>query len=134
MPGERLRRWARAARRDALAVYLAARDPRVPWYAKALAAATAAYAFSPIDLIPDFIPVLGHLDDLVLLPLAVALVVRLIPPEVMADLRAEAERRMSAGRPRSLIAAAAVVVLWCALVLAVAVAVFAVLGDTGPRP
>ena len=71
----RLKEWARALRRDAHAVYLAAFDPRVPWYAKALALGVAAYAFSPIDLIPDFIPVLGLLDDLIIVPLGIALVV-----------------------------------------------------------
>jgi len=75
----RLKQWARALKRDVLALYLAARDPRVPWYAKALALVTAAYALSPIDLIPDFIPVLGYLDDLILLPGLIWLTVRLIP-------------------------------------------------------
>ena len=69
---QRLKDWARLIRRDAVALYLAARDPRVSWYAKALAVLIAAYAFSPIDLIPDFIPVLGYLDELILLPLAIA--------------------------------------------------------------
>src|SRR5690349_22905071 len=87
----RWRDWARTIRRDAHALYLASRDPRVPWYAKALAVAVAAYALSPIDLIPDFIPVLGYLDDLIIVPLGIALVVRLIPPDVMAQHRATAE-------------------------------------------
>ncbi len=109
---DRLKRWAAAARRDVLAVYLAARDPRVPLPAKLLAAATAAYALSPIDLIPDFIPVIGYLDDIILLPLAVMLVVRLIPDDVMADLRKQADRRLSQPRPRSLIAAVVIVAVW----------------------
>jgi uncharacterized membrane protein YkvA (DUF1232 family) len=95
-----------------LALYLARRDPRVRWYVKMLAVATAAYALSPIDLIPDFIPVLGYLDDLVLLPLAILLVVRLVPPEVMADLRAEAERRLTGDRPRSMAGAVFIVMVW----------------------
>src|SRR5215471_19208344 len=77
----RLRGWAALIKRDVHALYLAARDPRVPWYAKALAAVVAGYALSPIDLIPDFIPVLGYLDDVILVPLGIVLVVRLIPPE-----------------------------------------------------
>ena len=88
----RLRQWARATKRDLLALYLAARDPRVPWYAKVVAACVAAYAFSPIDLIPDFVPVLGHLDDAVIVPLGILLALKLVPADVMADLRAEAER------------------------------------------
>jgi uncharacterized membrane protein YkvA (DUF1232 family) len=110
----RLSAWARRAKRDVLALRLGARDPRVPWHAKALAAATAAYALSPIDLIPDFVPVLGYLDDALLLPALVVMTVGLIPAPVMADLRAEAERRMAEPRPRSRAGAAAVVLLWIA--------------------
>jgi uncharacterized membrane protein YkvA (DUF1232 family) len=84
----KLKQWSRMRRRDAHAICLAARDPRVPWYAKALAIAVAAYAFSPIDLIPDFIPVLGYVDDLVIVPLGIALVMKLIPAELMAEHRA----------------------------------------------
>jgi uncharacterized membrane protein YkvA (DUF1232 family) len=83
----RWKQWARAIKRDAHALYLAARDPRVPWYAKADAIAVAAYAASPIDLIPDFIPVIGYLDDLIIVPLGIALVIKLIPPEIMAEHR-----------------------------------------------
>jgi len=109
----RLKGWARAVRRDAHALYLAARDPRVPWYAKALALAVAAYALSPIDLIPDFIPVIGYLDDLVLIPLGVLLVVKLIPREVMEEFRARAEAAQD--RPVSRAAAAVIVGIWLAL-------------------
>jgi uncharacterized membrane protein YkvA (DUF1232 family) len=98
-------------RRDALTLYLAAGDARVPWYAKVLAALVAAYAFSPIDLIPDFIPLLGLLDDAILLPLGILAVIRLIPPVVLADLRAQAERRLSA-RPSGHVGAVIVMVLW----------------------
>ena len=107
----RLKKWAKDVKRDVLALYLAARDPRVPWYAKALAALVAAYALSPIDIIPDFIPVLGYLDDLILLPLGIAAVVRLIPDEVMADLRSQAEERILT-QPRSWVGASVVVLLW----------------------
>lgn len=115
---ERLVRWAKALKRDVLAVWLAARDPRVPVLAKLLAACVAAYALSPIDLIPDFIPVLGYLDDLILVPLGLWLVIRLIPREVMADLRLKAEA--IAARPRSPAGAAIVVVIWLAAVAALA--------------
>lgn len=107
----RLRRWARTVKRDVKALYLATRDHRVPWYAKAAAACVAAYALSPIDLIPDFVPVLGYLDDLILVPLGILLVVKLVPPAVMAELRAEAERRQGE-RPVSGIGAAAIVGVW----------------------
>ena len=108
---ETLRRWARALKREVVALALAARDPRVPWYAKTVAAGVAAYALSPIDLVPDFIPVLGQLDDLILVPLGIALAIRLVPPGVMAELRASAAR---AERRASLAGAAAVVALWLA--------------------
>jgi membrane protein DedA with SNARE-associated domain/uncharacterized membrane protein YkvA (DUF1232 family) len=85
--GARLRRWAESLRRDVYAIYLAARDPRVPWYAKAAALLVAAYAVSPIDLIPDFIPVLGHLDDMILVPLGVLLAARLIPDPLLEEHR-----------------------------------------------
>jgi len=110
-------------RRDILALYLAVRDPRVPWYVKALAAATAAYALSPIDLIPDFIPVLGYLDDVIVLPALIALTVRLIPLDLMAELRQEAEARLAGQRPRSRAGAVLVITLWLA---AIALAVWLV--------
>jgi uncharacterized membrane protein YkvA (DUF1232 family) len=84
------RSWARNIKRDVLAVWIAARDPRTPWYAKALATAVAVYALSPIDLIPDFIPVLGYLDDLILVPIGIVIVIRLIPADLMAEFRREA--------------------------------------------
>src|SRR3954452_20245450 len=89
--------WARAIRRDVHALWLAARDPRTPWYAKAFALAIAAYALSPIDLIPDFIPVIGYLDEMILLPLAIMLATRLVPPDLMAEHRAAATRAQ--GKP-----------------------------------
>jgi len=82
-----LRIWARTIKGDVIAVRIAARDPRVPWYAKAVAGAVAAYALSPIDLIPDFIPVLGYVDDLVIVPVGIALTVRLIPGDLMMEFR-----------------------------------------------
>lgn len=108
---DRIKTWARALKRDAYAVYLAARDPKTPWYVKVLAAAVAAYAFSPIDLIPDFIPILGYLDDLILVPLGIWLVVSLIPEQAMAEYRARASEVMQ--RPHGgKIAAIAIIVIW----------------------
>ena len=108
---DRLKKWAQNVKRDILALYLAARDPRVPWHAKALAALVVDYAFSPIDIIPDFIPVLGYLDDLVVLPLGIKVAIRLIPDDVMADLRRQAEERMLT-RPRSAVGAVIVILVW----------------------
>jgi uncharacterized membrane protein YkvA (DUF1232 family) len=105
--------WARRLKRDVVALWLAARDPRVPWPAKAVAGMVAAYALSPIDLIPDFIPVLGYLDDIVIVPLGIWLALRLIPPSLMEELRREAARRVA--RPVSRIAAASIVATWLAL-------------------
>jgi uncharacterized membrane protein YkvA (DUF1232 family) len=102
--------WARGLRRDAHAVYLAAHDPRVPWYVKALAIAVAGYALSPVDLIPDFIPVLGYIDDLIIVPLGIALVVSLIPNEVMAEYRTKADAAEQ--RPRSRGTAIIIVAIW----------------------
>ena len=92
---------ARELRLQSYALFLACRDPRTPWYAKAIAAAVAAYAFSPIDLIPDFIPVLGYLDDLVIVPLGIALAIRLIPREVLEDCRREARKKFDGRKPVS---------------------------------
>jgi uncharacterized membrane protein YkvA (DUF1232 family) len=108
----RLERWADAITRDVVALSLAGRDPRVPWYAKALALAVAAYAFSPIDLIPDFIPVLGLLDDLVIVPLGILLVIKLVPPGIMAEHRTRAAVLREI--PRGTVAAMAVVTIWIA--------------------
>jgi uncharacterized membrane protein YkvA (DUF1232 family) len=112
-PAVRLADWARSIRREVRAVYLASRDPRTPWYAKALAIGVAAYALSPIDLIPDFIPVLGQLDELVILPLGVWLVVRMIPAEVMEQHRAAAI--LDERQPRSIAGAIAIVAIWLLL-------------------
>jgi uncharacterized membrane protein YkvA (DUF1232 family) len=108
----RIKTWARSLKRDAHAIYLASRDPRVPWYAKALAIAVAAYALSPIDLIPDFIPVIGYLDELLILPLGIWLVVSLIPNDVMAEYRASASE--AGQRPVSRAGMAAIIGLWIA--------------------
>ncbi len=113
-----LRRWARSLRADALTLWIAARDGRTPTVAKLLCAAAAAYALSPIDLIPDFIPVLGWLDEALLLPLAIWAARRLIPRPLLAEFRAEADRRSD--RPVSRAGAAAVLLCWFALALGLA--------------
>ncbi len=107
-----LKAWALGLKRDVVALWVAAGDARIAWYVKALAGAIAAYALSPIDLIPDFIPVLGYVDDLLILPAGIWLAIRLIPPALMAEFRDEADRR--AERPRSYIAAILVLIIWTA--------------------
>jgi membrane protein DedA with SNARE-associated domain/uncharacterized membrane protein YkvA (DUF1232 family) len=108
--GARVRDWARGLRRDVYAIYLAAGDPRVPWYAKAVALLVALYAVSPIDLIPDFIPVLGHLDDVILVPLGVLLAARLIPGELLDEHRRAAAAM--AERPTDWRVGALFVAIW----------------------
>ena len=107
---KRVKQWARIVKRDVYAVYLASRDPRVPWYTKALAISVTGYALSPIDLIPDFIPVFGLIDDAIIVPIGILLAVRLIPPDVMAEHRAAALAAQS--RPASKIGAASIVAIW----------------------
>jgi uncharacterized membrane protein YkvA (DUF1232 family) len=107
----RLKQRARALKNEALAVYLAARDPRTPWYAKALIFFVVAHTFSPIDLIPDFIPVLGYLDDLIITPGGLWLAVRMIPAEVLAEARITAASQ-DIDRSVGTIGAAIIVLLW----------------------
>lgn len=108
---DRLKAWARGVKRDVVALWLATRDPRVPWYAKAVAALVAAYALSPIDLIPDFIPVLGYLDDVIIVPLGILLAARLIPTNVMGELRVKAAEYK---KPKSTAGLVMVVLIWVA--------------------
>ncbi|GAB1579744.1 YkvA family protein [Bordetella petrii] len=114
------RAWAARLKRDALTLWFAARHPRTPWYAKALGAFVVAYALSPIDLIPDFIPVLGFIDDALLLPALIWLAVRLTPPDVLAACRAQAAEWLASSRqsPRSRAGAIVIVALWLAAGLA----------------
>ncbi|MEO7384293.1 MAG: DUF1232 domain-containing protein [Novosphingobium sp.] len=108
----RLRAWARRLKVDIVVMWLAARDPRVPLHAKLLAGLVAGYALSPIDLIPDFIPIVGLLDDLLLVPLGIWLVLRLIPPELLAELRLAAREQKWPGPARK--AALLIVGFWLA--------------------
>lgn len=112
---ETWKRWARGLKIETYALYLAYRDPRVPWYARLFAAGVVAYAFSPIDLIPDPIPVLGYLDDLILIPLGVALALRMIPPSVLAECRQQARTAMAEGKPTNWLAAGVIIALWLLL-------------------
>ena len=108
---------ARQLKAETYALYLAYRDPRVPWHARLFAACVVGYAFSPLDLIPDFIPVLGLLDDLILVPLGIALALRMIPPPVMTDCRERVRAELAAGKPTNWVAAGIVVAVWALLAL-----------------
>ncbi len=110
-----LKQRARHLKAETFALYLAARDPRTPWYAKLLVAGIVAYAFSPIDLIPDFVPVLGYLDDLILIPIGIALAIKLVPHQVLAECRARAQETTQNGKPVSRVAGAVIVVIWLVL-------------------
>ena len=122
MASNKIKTWAavwknraKALKRETFALYLAYRHPLTPWYAKVWAGAVAAYAFSPIDLIPDFIPVLGYLDDLVLVPLGITLALKMTPPEVMAECRSKAETAFAEGKPVNWAAAAVIALVWLGL-------------------
>ena len=118
MAFEKIKNWARTLSRDVVTLWIAARDPRTPIGAKVVAAAVAAYALSPIDLVPDFIPVLGYLDDLLLVPVGIFIALRLIPPALLAEFRDMASFRE--GKPNSAAGAAAIVILWLLSLAAVA--------------
>jgi len=107
---DKAKKWAKDLKRDTVALWIAARDPRTPVAAKIVAAAVAAYALSPIDIIPDFIPVLGYLDDVLIVPLGILLAIKLVPTPLMAEFRDAAARRES--RPVSRAGLAAIVTVW----------------------
>jgi len=109
---ERLKSRARLLKRDAYALYIIARDPRVPWYARVFLGLVVAHTFSPLDLIPDFVPVLGYLDDLIITPLGIALALKMIPAEVMTEARRQSEELMRQGKPISRAGAVLVIAVW----------------------
>ncbi|NJK68238.1 MAG: DUF1232 domain-containing protein [Microcoleus sp. CSU_2_2] len=110
-----LKQFARKLKKETYAIYLASIDPRVPWYARVLAGVTVAYAFSPIDLIPDFIPILGYLDDLIIVPLGIWLVIKMIPPAVLAECRQKAIMEIDRSKPTNQATAAVIVAIWFGL-------------------
>jgi len=124
---EKLKGRARDLKVETYALYLAARDPRSPWYVKFLVGAIVAYAYSPIDLIPDFVPVLGYLDDLILIPLAIGLVVALVPHPVLAECRSRARQTMQIRKPASRVAGAVIVAVWLVLAALSALWIYEVL-------
>ena len=115
-----MERWKRRVRQlkvETYALYLACKDPRVPWYAKVFAACVVGYAFSPIDLIPDFIPILGYLDDLVLVPLGITLAIKMIPQKVLDECRGNAQEALSRDKPRNWVAAGVIIAIWLLLIV-----------------
>lgn len=126
-PIETWKSHARALKCETYALYLACRDPRTPWYAKAAAACVLAYAFSPIDLIPDPIPVLGHLDDLLIVPLGIALVWRMLPTDVLHDCREKAKDQANIRVRGRWAVALIVVVIWCGLLALAGVSIYRVM-------
>jgi len=110
-----LKKRARHLKTETFALYLAARDPRTPWYAKLLVAGIVAHAFSPIDLIPDFVPLLGYLDDLILIPIGIVLAIKLVPHQVLVEYRARAQETIRNGKPVSRVAGAVIIVIWLVL-------------------
>ena len=120
---KQLRLHVRRLKNEIMTLYLAARDPRTPWYAKVVIACVVAYALSPIDLIPDFIPVLGYLDDLILLPLGIYLALKLIPAEVLIDARRRAAETTPSNLPKSWPAALIIATLWFIAMVVVAIMV-----------
>lgn len=115
---------ARQLKTEVYALYLAYKDPRTPWYARVFAAIVVGYAFSPIDLIPDPIPVLGYLDDLVLIPLGVFLALKMIPSEVMSDNRRKASEVIALGKPVNKYAAAVIIIIWIGLAVLAAIIIY----------
>ncbi len=117
------RKWAAGLKLQTYALYLAYKDPRVPWHAKLFGALVVAYALSPIDLIPDFIPILGYLDDLILIPLGIALAVRMIPKEIMEECKTKAQSEMTAKKRKNWVAGTVVILIWLFVFISVAVIV-----------
>jgi uncharacterized membrane protein YkvA (DUF1232 family) len=112
---ERLKNKAREIKRNIFILYLASKDPRVPWYAKLLIILVVAYAFSPIDLIPDFIPVLGYLDDFIIVPLGITIALKMIPASVIEDCRIKAEELRKNGKPKNWVTGACFIIIWILL-------------------
>lgn len=111
----KLKQYARQLKQELYVLYFSYKDVRTPWYAKVVAICVVAYAFSPIDLIPDFIPILGYLDDLVLIPLGISLALKMIPPQVLHDNRAKAEELRQMGKPKNWFVGTFFILIWIAL-------------------
>ncbi|PLS08350.1 YkvA family protein [Neobacillus cucumis] len=111
----KLKKYARKLKQNLFVLYLSYKDHRVPWYAKLVAICVVAYAFSPIDLIPDFIPVLGYLDDLIIVPLGISLALKLIPPYIIKENREKAEELRKNGKPKNWFVGGLFILIWILL-------------------
>ena len=114
-----LKEWARKLKLEIYVLYFAYKDQRTPWYAKLFAALVVAYAFSPIDLIPDFIPILGYLDDVILVPLGIMVAIKLMPQSVIEENRLKAEELMKKGKPKNWISGSIIILIWLVLLIAI---------------
>ncbi|KGX91828.1 YkvA family protein [Pontibacillus marinus] len=123
----KIKAWAKQLKQQIYVLYLAYKDERVPWYAKLLAASVVAYAFSPIDLIPDFIPILGYIDDIIIVPLGIMLALKLIPREVIMECEAKAEEMMLNGKPRNWVMGSLVILIWILLGIWVGIVLYELL-------
>jgi uncharacterized membrane protein YkvA (DUF1232 family) len=112
---EQLKSWAQKLKKQIFILYLAYKDKRVTWYAKLFTACVVAYAFSPIDLIPDFIPILGYLDDIILVPLGIMLALKMLPKSVITECTIKAEQMMKSSKPKNWIVGTLIIILWCSL-------------------
>ncbi|MBD0380978.1 YkvA family protein [Paenibacillus sedimenti] len=112
----KLKAWAKNLKRQVFVLYFAYKDARTPWCAKLFSIFVVAYAFSPIDLIPDFIPVLGYLDDLILIPLGVMLTLKMMPKAVIEESRAKAEERMRSGKPKNWFVGSIIIIIWVVII------------------
>ncbi|WP_394235813.1 YkvA family protein [Niallia oryzisoli] len=108
----KMKAWAKSLKRQIFILYYACKDERVPWYAKVFTACIVAYAFSPVDLIPDFIPILGYLDDVILLPLGIMFALKMIPKGVLSDCEVKAEELMQKGKPRNWVGGSIIILIW----------------------
>ena len=124
---EKIKAWAKNLKRQIFILYFAYRDERVPWYVKLFTACIVAYAFSPIDLIPDFIPILGYLDDVIILPLGIMFALKMIPKDVISDCEVKANEMMKNGKPKNWIVGSLIIFIWSVIVLWIILKVFHVL-------
>src|SRR3954454_575274 len=120
----KIKAWAKNLKRQIFILYFAYKDDRVPWYAKLFTACVVAYAFSPIDLIPDFIPILGYLDDLIIVPLGIIFALKMIPNSVISDCEVKAEEMMKNGKPQNWIVGSLIMLIWSLFILWVIVKVY----------
>ena len=114
---DKIKIWARSLKRQIFILYFACKDERVPWHAKVFTACVVAYAFSPIDIIPDFIPILGYLDDVILVPIGIMIALKMIPKSVLTDCEVKAEEMMKNGKPKNWIVGSLIVMIWVLIII-----------------